>query len=318
MKRLLIIFLLMVLSFDGNIKAIPYGYGRAIFSVNVPDCLVTVDGKTLEMGKGKVMIYLRSGIYDYKITSDKYYHEQKGRITVVSEEDTRVTAFLKPAFGSIVLYDNEYGDFADANVFVDAIHCGKVPCTVTKVLSGTHSVRISKKNYLPAEMTVSVEDGKNTVMNVSLKPNYAPVTITTAPEAEITANGEKLGRGEWNGILEAGVYLLESNIPYYVSGSKEIEIVAGKQRVELTLPDPQPQYGSLKLELTPSYFTSTVYLDEQAVGKIPLFVEKVKAGGHNVRVEKKSDGTTKNYNCSVTVVPGQIITISESMLKPTN
>ena len=84
--------------------------------------------------------------------------------------------------------------------------------TATKMMKfGTYNYRVQAPNYLPEAGNVTIDDPNNKkVVNISLKPNFAKVTINVDNNAEIWVNGEKKGEGSWSGNLGVGTYELEA------------------------------------------------------------------------------------------------------------
>ena len=76
---------------------------------------------------------------------------------------------------------------------------------------GTYNYRVQAPDYLLEAGSVTIDDPNNKkVVNISLKPNFAKVTINVDNNAEIWVNGERKGVGSWSGNLGAGTYELEA------------------------------------------------------------------------------------------------------------
>ncbi len=71
-----------------------------------------------------------------------------------------------------------------------------------------------------------------------LDPNFAVVTLTTTPNANIWANGVYKGTGTWTGKLTAGVYDLEAREIGYTSEPITREIVVKPQIDTIEIPAP--------------------------------------------------------------------------------
>ena len=81
-------------------------------------------------------------------------------------------------------------------VFVDGEDKGRAPVTVQNVKAGQHIVEGRKSKFKPAEQTVEVAPGENTV--VQLKMELAPVEQETIPRllrAKVRAASRRCATG---------------------------------------------------------------------------------------------------------------------------
>ncbi len=117
------------------------------------------------------------------------HHPMSGVVTITAERGALVDAQLKPMFGMLSITSMPE---SDADVFVDGEWRGKTPLTLDKLKSGTYRVRVAKSRYLPYEQAATVADGETTRLPVTLKPNFADITLSTTSTASnqsITAGG---------------------------------------------------------------------------------------------------------------------------------
>ena len=148
---------------------------------------------------------------------------------------------------------------------------------------GTYSYRVQAPNHLLEAGSVTIDDPKNKkIVNISLKPKYAHVTIDVGNDAEIWMNGEKKGIGSWKGEIGAGIYELEAKKEGYRSTSLTREIKASPEMQLIQLQSPTPIFGEINLSSNP--LMSDVYIDGVLSGQTPLILSDVLIGKHKIRI----------------------------------
>ena len=84
-----------------------------------------------------------------------------------------------------------------ATITIDGKECGKTPAEINDLLIGSHSVELSKDGYVPQTLTVEVNEGKTTELNVTLKketvknPESSPRQVQEVQVAEKDKKTEK-------------------------------------------------------------------------------------------------------------------------------
>ena len=175
-----------------------------------------------------------------------------------------------------------------------------------RLSKGHHSYRVAAASYLPESGVIEVESEKIT-KQINLKSALATLTVTSSSDAEIWVNDINKGTGKWTGTVEAGIYLVEARKPSHTTEKQEITLSQQEQRT-VSLPSPEPLYGSLEVAGTP--IESDVFIDGKHVGKIPIFLDKLLIGSHLLEVKKtgyavRSEnviikiGETSNINISL-------------------
>ena len=167
---------------------------------------------------------------------------------------------------------------------------------------GTYSYRIQAPNHLLEAGSVTVDDPKNKkIVKVTLKPNFAHVTINVDNDAEIWMNGEKKGIGSWKGEIGAGIYEFEAKKEGYRSTSLTQEIKASPEMQMIQLQSPTPIFGEINLTSNP--LMSDVYIDGVPSGQTPLILSDVLIGKHKIRITH--DGY-RDYVSDVFVEEGKV------------
>ena len=254
-----------------------------LFTVNPAQAIIELGGETLEVVGGEAQKILNVGTYQYKVSS-KYYYPTEGEFTLTAEEKVEVEVSLREANGYLEVLDTDDA-VSGADVYVDEEFAGKAPIVVPHLLNGPHKVLISKEEYNNLTATVYITDNDTLKFSPCLDPNFAVVTLTTTPNANIWANGVYKGTGTWTGKLTAGVYDLEAREIGYTSEPITREIVVKPQIDTIEIPAPTPIYGNVLIMSHPA--KATVIFDGEVVGETPLYLPKVQYGEHQLRIEKE-------------------------------
>ena len=170
---------------------------------------------------------------------------------------------------------------------------------------GTYSYRVQAPDYLLEAGSVTVDDPDNKkIVNVSLKPNFAKVSISVDNNAEIWINGEKKGIGSWTGNLGAGTYELEAKKEGHRSTlmTKDIEVTPDPQIVSLQAPI--PIFGEADINSSPGM--ADIFLDGKNVGKTPQLISKLLIGDHQIRFVREG---YEDYVSTITISENETFNI---------
>ena len=166
---------------------------------------------------------------------------------------------------------------------------------------GTYNYRVRASDYFTETGNAVVNDPDNTtIVTVSLKPNFAEVTLTVDAEAEIWVNNEKKGVRTWKGQLGKGTYKIECKQNGHETTVVSREITPEMNGQSISLPKPKPVYGSLNVESSPNL--ATIYLDGKEAGKTPRSVNEILVGQHKLRLTKEG---YQDYVATVEIVKGE-------------
>ncbi len=149
---------------------------------------------------------------------------------------------------------------------------------------GKYYYRIISENYHPSEgvVTLTEPDGKH-IEKVTLRPNFAHITLTVDNGADIYINKEKKGVGSWNGNLVPGTYSIECRKANHKSTTETITVIDGKNTTH-ALKAPTPIVGGLVLNSTP--LSANVLIDGEAAGETPLIKKGLLIGNHKITLSK--------------------------------
>ena len=278
-----------------------------VFVIQPADAILMIDNSVYPLQDGATSIMLENGTYNYTISAQDY-HDLRGTFTVAGtkvEKELR----LNPAYGWLSVIG---GSLEGGAVYVDNKLVGTAPIKEFKLSSGEHQIRIIKELYKPYIETVTIRDNQTTNCTPSLAADFANVYITAPEGADIWINGNQKGSGSWSGKLAAGVYLFEARKAGYKSSSMSQTISASSATQNYTLPAPTPIVGSLIVQGTPVMADVTV--DGKSVGRLPLSLDNLLIGSHNVAVSK--DGYAAHTQ-SITIAEGKTATITVALKKQT-
>lgn len=279
------------------------------FNVEPREALVEVDGVIWNTTDGVARRFLPFGDYDYRIFLNGYSTEV-GKVKVNNpDQKVLVNVKLQPSLGWV-----EVGDFDElkgAKVYIDDAYVGIAPVKSSSLLAGEHHLRILQSMYHPFDTVISVIPGKTYRTAPYLKPSFVYVTITAPEGTEIWINGEKKALNTWKGKLEDGDYTIEARrdsfrpfVTTYTIDSKK------ESKANIKLEAPTPIGGKLDVSVLPD--GADVYLEDNYVGKTPLFLQKVLAGNRVVTV-KKEGYTTQRFE--VNVQEGKTANVSGHLTK---
>lgn len=275
-----------------------------VFPVNAE---VIINGmKEIPDAQGRVVKELSLGTYNCRVKADDYHHYE-GVISIDNSNDRHIVNIaLKQAFGYLdIIADSVHNG---AEVFLDDNKIGTLPLMRQSVKSGTHKLVILKPLYLPYEVNFTVTDSTVYQLRaVSLKPNFAPVTINAVEGSSVWVDNEFKSRGTWTGMLELGKHSVECRKENHRTTSKSI-VISSNNAVTFSCEIPEPIYGSIHVTSEPT--NADVYIDDVKVGTTPYQSHSVLIGNRNIRLQK--DGY-KMEEQSVLVKERETVEVSKTM-----
>ena len=149
---------------------------------------------------------------------------------------------------------------------------------------GVYHYRIISKNYHPSEGRIELYDApQKHTEKVTLRPNYGTLTLKAAAGAGIYIDGEKVGTGQWSGILSPGNYNVECQLTAHKNSIKTVRVNEG-DKLTVQLDAPTPITGTLSLQSSP--LGATVAIDGKECGTAPEDFAGLLIGAHKVTVSK--------------------------------
>jgi formylglycine-generating enzyme required for sulfatase activity len=234
-------------------------------------------GFDLELGGVNV---LRQGNYELEAEAGGYL-PLTVPLTVgeARNQEFRVTLQKLPG---LISFSAEPGD---VTITIDDTEVGTTPLVDIEVPAGDHQVLFSHPRYQPQVLELSVE-GKHQPQSLSatLAPNWADVTITTAPAgATIFVDDQEVGVTPAVVELVAGRRDVRLKLSGYKAWQDTVEAVADTN-ITLANVNLAPADGLVNIATSPQ--GAGVTIDGQYHGTTPLEVSLKPGRRHRVRVFK--------------------------------
>ena len=281
-------------------KTISLNSNYVIINVTPKDALINVDGKLCTNGK----VNLTVDEPHHLEVSHRFYHTYEMEIHASETEKLKYDVNLAPAFGWLKIDSKPE---SGAIVLIDGERKGMTPFTSDTLPSGEYEVKLMKDMYETGTFTVVVKDTQTQEIELPIKPTFSQVTVTTDSESDIFIDGEKKGKGKWQGRLLEGTHILEARKISHRTTAVKLDVIVGKNE-SVVINNPVPIYGALDIQSEPD--EAEVYLDGVKIGETPLKKNDVLVGNRTIRFEKKGCATlTKSY----TVEESNILSIYEKL-----
>ncbi|MCR5159782.1 MAG: PEGA domain-containing protein [Prevotella sp.] len=147
---------------------------------------------------------------------------------------------------------------------------------------GTYTYRVLAENYHTSEGTVVLRQQNQTYKeSVTLRPNFAAITLSVAADADIFVNGERKGHQQWSGNLRAGQYTVEVRQEKHKPATQVIVVEENRPQTYQLTP-PTPITGTLQVTSQP--LGARVVVDGQERGVTPLSVTGLIIGSHQLEL----------------------------------
>ena len=281
-------------------KTISLNSNYVIINVTPKDALINVDGKLCTNGKANLTVDEPHHLE----VSHKLYHTYEMEIHASATEKLKYDVNLTPAFGWLKIDSKPE---SGAIVLIDGERKGMTPFTSDTLPSGEYEVKLMKDMYETGTFTVVVKDTQTQEIELPIKPTFSQVTVTTDSESDIFIDGEKKGKGKWQGRLLEGTHILEARKISHRTTLVKLDVIVGKNE-GVVINNPVPIYGALDIQSEPD--EAEVYLDGVKIGETPLKKNDVLVGNRTIRFEKKGCATLiKSYK----VEEGNILSIYEKL-----
>ncbi|MEE1322564.1 MAG: TonB family protein, partial [Bacteroidales bacterium] len=268
-----------------------------IIESQTPDAKIYINDEYV--GRNRVSKFLPiSQEHSYRIES-ALYHTKSGKVKLNESEKTTLNIDLEPAFGYLKINTTPEND---AEIEINGeLQEDKTPLTSKKLKSGTYTVQAFKSMFESQPISVKVEDGKTTEININLVSNSSIVEITCQDkDAEIYIDGTRRGEGEFKGQLKEGMHRLEVKKANHLTFSKSFTITKSQNFTE-HIAKLEAIYGKLNLNSTPD--DANIYIDGEHMGKTPMIITQILIGNHNIKLQKQG---YKNFESEITIEENKI------------
>ena len=210
-------------------------------------------------GTGRYTGDLPSGTYtvESRLASHRTA-TQKITVTPAMNGETIRLQEPTPIYGTLLVESTPM----DASITIDGKSYGKTPRQISRLLVGSHEVRLTLSGYAPYSGQVTVEEGKTAQVTATLQ-NGRPIRIVCQqPGARIYVDGKDLGSSPYEGSLSFG-----SHTAYAMAGGKRS---AGQS---IDCPQGQGQLPQVELSfdvavgITCNASSARLYLDGKYLGR---------------------------------------------------
>jgi formylglycine-generating enzyme required for sulfatase activity len=196
-----------------------------------------------------------------------------------------------------------------ATVVIDGEAVGTTPIDDVPLSAGDHTVEVTAPRHLATSTSFRIEPGDPPrVLETELEPNWAPVTVASAPSgAEVFIDGAAVGATPSTIEVEAGSRILEIRSAGRKRVRRTLEVSAG-EAVDLGVVTLEPEDGRLAVTSRPAGATVTVGSEYR--GTTPLEVAVPPDAPLEVRVSLAGHAT---YSTGVAVAAGQRVEVQATL-----
>ncbi|MCS6911825.1 MAG: PEGA domain-containing protein [Myxococcales bacterium] len=289
--------------------------GSLLVSADVPQAMVLVDG--VPRGTAPVLVeQLAEGEHLVEVRRPEEGAEPwRQQVRVQAGQQVQVLARPgppKPRGGSLLVVAPE-----GADVIIDGTQSGKANQVFHDLTPGEHIVDVRVPDREPVTRRVTIEEGRQHVVQVELPKTAAERGVgtlrvilgTPVPGVEFFLNGRRYDESQVladRGLeLPAGRNILVVRREGYAQVRRDIELRAGATK---TVTVDLRAEGAVRIRSTPP--GAEVLLDGTPVGRTPYFGERVAAGPH--RVELRLAGYADHVD-QITVRPGEETSLMAEM-----
>ena len=256
--------------------------GNVIFNITPSDVetLITFNGKKDIAAKETYDDYVRYGAYPYEIKASNEYHTESG-IVVVNSSRVEVPINLRTQYGTLIVQGPKV---IGATIYLDGVKMGTAPLTMERVISGRHTLKVTKERCGTYEEEIVIDDGQTVRREPEMVLRYAHLVFSVGEDAEIWINDRPRGKGKVEDDFE-GELIVECKKEHHKSTRQKIQANPGEYR-SIPLEQPIPKYGKLNVSSSPS--AAQVYIDgELQKSSTPVLITGLLEGKHEVLVRKK-------------------------------
>jgi len=206
----------------------------------------------------------------HKVTIKKaLYHDYSKVVTIGKDRIERIATTLQPAFGSLNVTATKPQNAAIELLDISGLQIGKGvgPFKIEQIPSGSYSLRATKKKHYPQTQDVTIQDGEETDVSITLTPKFGTLVVESTPKGAIVIldSVEKGTTPLTLKGLDSGKYWVEVKKELYTEWNNTVEIKDGK--TTNIFPVIASNFGTLDVSVTPS--GASIIVDGTKVGETP-------------------------------------------------
>ena len=264
---------------------------------------VSIDGQLKAQKSPMKTERLKSGTHQIKVEKSMFYPAEQ-EVLVEDGRTKTLNLTMQPAFGGLSLSSTPE---SGATVFLDGNPTGKItPCTLERLSSGEHTIRLQKEWYQPAAKQINLKDGESASLSIEMQPTFGTVEISSIEGADIYVDGERKSSNTWTGRLIAGFHTIEARKDKHHSDKQKTEVLVGETH-PISL-HPEAKQGTIKIVTTP--FDARISLNSIDHGLTPNTIKDVLIGDYQLKLSKEGYGTISK---TITLKENETIEINEEL-----
>lgn len=176
---------------------------------------------------------------------------------------------------------------------------------------GSYQYTVKAPDYQMEVGRVTVNDPKNKHMvTVTLKPNFAQITVKAPNGAEIWVDEERKGTGSWTGNLGAGAHIFEARLSGHRPTQRDYNLVVENGPQTIDLAAPTPILGEVEITSNPAL--ADIYIDGKKVGQTPQLVSDLLVGSHSIKLSRNGYA---DYTGTLIVKEGETTPLTATLKK---
>ena len=280
-----------------------------VFDISPDNAILRVDSATYLLRQGSKVLRLPVGKHGYVVESP-FYEAVTDSLVLADTSKLRLDIRLQPIYSYLTVKT----PWHKGRIYVDDQPIGMQECTSFRLNEGRHAlsvylhdtccyhalfdigraekkvVELTEKDYhlqagqKPKPVAV-ISHQQDTVAVPEQTLVQAPVKLTAADDStEIWLNCEKVGNGQWSGVLSEGFYMVTTRKNLIESEPTWLWITDDFPQ-ELNLAVPQTSQGMLNIYSNVQ--GAEIYVNEVLMGVTPCVIQGLlPTRNYNVRVQK--------------------------------
>ncbi|MBN2379034.1 PEGA domain-containing protein [candidate division WOR-3 bacterium] len=198
MKKLLLLagVVVVILGFVGCPKI---QTGEIVVNSTPTGAAISLDGEPTGKLTNSTLTEVEAGSHTIKLTLADY-KDYDTTVTVTADETVTVNATLEyEGYGSLSVISDPTG----ASIWIDDVNTGELtPDTLDSLPIGSHSLKLTRTDYVDYETDVDIEKDKTTAVNQTLTLKQGTLTVNSTPTgASIELDGTSTGQ-QTNAVLD--------------------------------------------------------------------------------------------------------------------
>ncbi|MCS7201441.1 MAG: PEGA domain-containing protein [Dictyoglomus sp.] len=201
--------------------------------------------------------------YELKLTYPGY-QDKIERVEVKEGTEIRINLSLLPTFGSLSIYSNPSG----AEVYLNGVHRGITPLTISNLSPGTYQIQLRKSGYKDLLSSVVVTSGTTSSYNFNLTPLLGMINVFSNPSgAEVYIDRVYRGKTPLSlSDVPSGTYDIRVVLSGYEEYFERISLSPGETK-QITA-NLKPLYGEVLIDSKPQ--GAKVYINGKYQGNTPI------------------------------------------------